>query len=84
MMGLGKPVTGPFKHGIFWYQFVRFLGCTLPETDSSHLKMDEEGRGLFPFGAGSIFRGKLAVSFREGISCGGFEHFSIYIYIIYT
>ena len=28
-MGLGKPVTGPFKTGNCWYQFVRFLGCTL-------------------------------------------------------
>ncbi len=27
MMGLGRPVTGPFKHGNFWYLFVRFLGC---------------------------------------------------------
>ena len=27
MMGLGKPVT-PFKHCNFWYQLVRFLGCT--------------------------------------------------------
>ena len=26
MMGLGKPVTGPFKNSNFCYQFVRFLG----------------------------------------------------------
>ncbi len=28
MTGLGKGVP-PFKHGNFWYQFVRFLGCIL-------------------------------------------------------
>ena len=29
MMGLGKPVTGPWtKMAIVGYQFVRFLGCT--------------------------------------------------------
>ena len=26
---LGKPVTGPFKNGIFVGIYVRFLGCTL-------------------------------------------------------
>ena len=29
MMVALEKVTGPFKHGIFWYQLVRFLGCSL-------------------------------------------------------
>ena len=39
---------------------------TLPETNSPPLKMDGWNTFSFPFGARPIFRGKLAVSFREG------------------
>ena len=49
-----------------------FLIITLPENNTSHLKMD--GMRSFPFGFWPIFRGKLAVGFREGT-------WIIYIYI---
>ena len=39
---------------------------TLKLTASSHLKMDGWNTFSFPFGARPIFRGKMAVSFREG------------------
>ncbi len=41
---------------------------TLPETNSSHLKMDGWNTRTFPFGARPIFRGYKYVSFREGDS----------------
>ena len=39
---------------------------TLPETDSSHLKMDDWKTSLFPFGFRQLFSGTFVVSFREG------------------
>ena len=38
---------------------------TLPETNSSHLKMDGWNTFSFPYGAKGLFSGALAVSFRE-------------------
>jgi len=38
---------------------------TLPETNSSHLKIDG-WKTLFPLGIRPIFDGEMAVSFREG------------------
>ena len=46
---------------------VRFISCshTLPEINSSPLKMDGWNTILSYWGPSAIFRGKLAVSFRE-------------------
>ena len=65
MMGLGKDGF-PFKHGNVWYQFVRFLGCTLPKTNSFALenRQGPKGDDRLP----TIHFRVRTVSFREGIS----------------
>ena len=45
--------------------YIDYLGCTLPETNSSHLKIDA-WKMKFPFGPG-LFSRVFAVSFRECI-----------------
>jgi len=50
-------------------QIDKYSGLTLPGTNSSYLKIAAWKTMSFPFGAlRPIFGGKLAVSFREGIS----------------
>ena len=47
---------------MMWQMAIKWL--TLPETNSSHLKMDDWNTFSFPFGAQPIFRGEPSVSGR--------------------
>ena len=65
---LRKGLWDPFQMAILWLANGGDPNhITLPETNSSHLKMDAWNTSFFPFGAfRPIFQGRCHVSFREG------------------